>query len=106
MICSHALIYTIGVMMVVPFSSLSTATLLASKFNNEPLIALVDVASEYLGLTPTTAKRKARNNDLPFPVLRLSDSQKAPWFVKFEHFAEYIERVSSESHKDWLRMQC
>lgn len=93
-------------MMNVPFSPPTTASLLAAKFNNEPLIALVDVAGEYLGLTPSTAKRKARINDLPFPVLRLSDSQKAPWLVKFEHLVEYVERTASESHNDWLRMQC
>ena len=76
--------------MNVPFSTPTTATLLAAKFQNQPLISLVDVAGEYLGLTPSTAKRKARVNDLPFPVLRLSDSQKAPWLVKFEHFASTL----------------
>ncbi|EIA1496860.1 MULTISPECIES: pyocin activator PrtN family protein [Vibrio] len=93
-------------MMNVPFSNPTTATLLAAKFQNQPLISLVDVAGEYLGLTPSTAKRKARVNDLPFPVLRLSDSQKAPWLVKFEHFVEYVERTAANSHSDWLRMQC
>lgn len=92
--------------MTVSFSIPTTSSLLAAKFNHAPLIPLVDVASEYLGLTPSTAKRKARCNDLPFPVFRLSDSQKAPWLITFDHFVEYIECVSSISHKDWLSMQC
>ena len=92
--------------MTVSFSTPTTASLLAAQFNHAPLIELEVVAKEYLGLTPSTAKRKARTNELPFPVLRLIDSQKAPWFIKFEYFVEYVERVSSDSHKDWLRMQC
>ncbi|MEK2103769.1 pyocin activator PrtN family protein [Vibrio parahaemolyticus] len=92
--------------MNVPFSTPTTATLLAAKFNNEPLIALADVADEYLGLELSTVKRKARTNELPFPVLRLYDSQKAPWWVKFEHLVEYVERTAANSHSDWLRMQC
>ncbi len=100
--CRTFIIIHKGAMMTVPYS---TAKLLADKFPKQPFIALVDVADEYLGLTPSTAKRKARINDLPFPVLRLSDSQKAPWLVKFEHFVEYVERRASESHNDWLTMQ-
>ncbi|QDF66032.1 hypothetical protein FJQ87_04470 [Shewanella sp. SNU WT4] len=93
-------------MMTVPFANSSIASLISVKFNHAPLISVVDIAVEYLGLTPSTAKRKARNNELPFPVFRLSDSQKAPWLVTFEHFVEYVERVASMSHNDWICMQC
>ena len=92
--------------MTVSYSQFSTAALLATKFNHVPFIPLLDIARDYLGLSPATAKRKARDNDLPFPVMRLSDSQKAPWLVKFEHFVEFVERMSSDAKKDWLRMQC
>lgn len=91
--------------MTVPFDNPDLAFSLSTKFNHAPLIPVADVADEFLGLTPNTAKRKARNNELPFPVFRLSDSQKAPWLVTFEHFVAYVERVSKDSHEDWYRLQ-
>ncbi|MFA0654146.1 MULTISPECIES: pyocin activator PrtN family protein [unclassified Vibrio] len=86
-------------------NSISTQALLAAKYNNEPLIPLEVVATTYLGLTASVAKRKAYLNDLPFPVIRLGDSQKAPWLVDFNHLAVYVERLATESRCDWLRMQ-
>ncbi|MBY7703041.1 pyocin activator PrtN family protein [Vibrio harveyi] len=83
----------------------STKSLLAAKYNYQPLIPLSEVAEEYLGLTPNTAKRKARNSELPFPVVRLGESQKLPWYVSFDHLASFIERQLCESHQDWCRMQ-
>lgn len=92
--------------MNVTLNSISTQSLLAEKHNYEPLIPLEVVAKTYLGLTASTAKRKARINDLPFPVTRFGDSQKAPWLVDFNHLSAYLERVATESQCDWLRMQC
>lgn len=91
--------------MSVTIKSISTKSLLAAKHGNEPLIPLEVVAKTYLGLTTSTAKRKARLNDLPFPVLRLGDSQKSPWLVDFDHLAAYVERLATESQIDWRRMQ-
>lgn len=87
-------------------SEFSTAAMLAAKFNHQPFISLLDIADEYLGLTPAMAKRKARNNDLPFPVLRLSPSQKAPWLVKFECLVQFVEQASNHAEQNWRRMQC
>lgn len=86
-------------------SSLSTKSLLAAKHHHQPLIPLEDVARCYLGLTPSSAKRKARNNELPFPVTRLGESQKLPWYVSFDHLAAFVDRRAMESQSDWYRMQ-
>lgn len=83
----------------------STKSLLAAKHNFKPLIPLTDIAEEYLGLAPSTAKRKARNHELPFPTIRLGDSQKLPWYVSFDDLVSFIEGQRSKSHYDWCRMQ-
>ncbi|OOF13120.1 MULTISPECIES: pyocin activator PrtN family protein [unclassified Salinivibrio] len=85
--------------------SLSTKSLLAAKHNHEPFIPLEDVARFYLGLTPSTAKRQARNNELPFPVTRFGESQKLPWLVSFDDLAAFVERLAAKSKRDWHRMQ-
>ncbi|MCF7504092.1 pyocin activator PrtN family protein [Vibrio sp. L3-7] len=95
----------LGAPMSVTLNSISTRSLLAAKHSNEPLIPLEVVATTYLGLTASTAKRKARINDLPFPVIRFGYSQKAPWLVDFNHLVAYVERAATESQCDWLRMQ-
>ncbi|EGQ7992628.1 pyocin activator PrtN family protein [Vibrio vulnificus] len=85
---------------------MTTHKLLAEQFNNKPLIPLEELAELYLGLTPSTAKRKARDNLLPFPVMRLGDSQKSPWVVSFEHFARYVDQQAAQAHESWKRLQC
>ena len=92
--------------MSVTLHSVSTQSLLATRHNHEPFIPLEEVAKTYLGLTAGTAKRKARLNDLPFPVFRLGNSQKSPWLVDFNHLAAYVERIATESQREWRRMQC
>lgn len=97
-------IYTQAV--AVPFSQLTTTQLLMTKFQNGSCLSLVELTTEYLGLTASSAKRKARNDEFPFEVFRQSNSQKSTWFVSTESFASYVEITAAKSRKDWLRMQC
>ncbi|CAK1942272.1 Pyocin activator protein PrtN [Vibrio crassostreae] len=82
---------------------LSTKSMLAGVFGMKPCIPLAEVTEEFLDISFTTAQRKARLNELPFPAFRLGLSQKAPWYVNLDDLAEYIEIRSSEARKAWQR---
>ncbi|WP_017222840.1 pyocin activator PrtN family protein [Moritella dasanensis] len=84
---------------------LTTRVLLAEKFNHEPLLPLEQICQPMLGLSLRTAKRRAALHELPFPVFRMSDSQKSTWLVNFDDLADYIERRTREHRQDWIRSQ-
>ncbi|EPA0985622.1 pyocin activator PrtN family protein [Vibrio lentus] len=81
----------------------TTRSLLAQQFNHQPFIPVVDVAEPLFGIAPTTIKRRAAQQDLPFPVVRLGSSQKSPWFVSFDDLVKFIERQRLENEKIWKR---
>ncbi|EGR0734823.1 hypothetical protein G5C64_15910 [Vibrio diabolicus] len=81
----------------------TTRSLLAQQFNHQPFIPVVDVAGSLFGMAATTIKRKAAQQDLPFPVVRLGNSQKSPWFVSFDDLAKFIERQRRENERVWNR---
>ncbi|WP_217523051.1 pyocin activator PrtN family protein [Vibrio metschnikovii] len=81
----------------------TTRSFLAQQFNHQPFIPVVDVAGSLFGMAATTIKRKAAQQELPFPVVRLSDSQKSPWFVSFDDLVKFVERKRLENEKIWKR---
>ncbi|SBS37390.1 pyocin activator PrtN family protein [Vibrio toranzoniae] len=81
----------------------TTRSLLAQQFNHQPFIPVVDVAGSLFGMAATTIKRKAAQQELPFPVVRLSDSQKSPWFVSFDDLVKFVERKRLENEREWNR---
>ncbi|MFA0340054.1 pyocin activator PrtN family protein [Vibrio breoganii] len=83
----------------------TTRTLLAQQFNNQAFIPVIDVAQSLLGLEPNTAKRKASRCLLPFPTIRLNNSQKSPWLVSFDELVKYIERKNRAHTTLWRRAQ-
>jgi len=85
--------------------SFNTKMMLASIFGMNPLISLEEVCGEFLSLSYNTALRKARVNELPFPVLRLGDSQKSPWMVNIDDLAEFVDHTSRVARSEWKRAQ-
>ncbi len=81
----------------------TTRSLLAEKFNHQPFIPVIDVAGSLLGMAATTIKRKAAQQELPFPVVRFSDSQKSPWFVSFDDLVKFVERKRLENERVWRK---
>ncbi|HAS8249900.1 TPA: hypothetical protein I7673_18530 [Vibrio vulnificus] len=81
----------------------TTRSLLAQQFNHQPFIPVVDVAGALFGMAATTIKRKAAQQELPFPVVRLGNSQKSPWFVSFDDLAKFIERQRRENEREWRK---
>ncbi len=81
----------------------TTRSLLAEKFNHQPFVPVIDVAESLLGMSAMTIKRKATQQELPFPVVRLSDSQKSPWFVSFDDLVKFVERKRLEHEREWKK---
>lgn len=70
-----------------------------------PLIPLELICEEFLGLKPKTAESKAKACTLPFPTLKLRNSERSPTMVKVEDLAAHIEKKYEESQKEWQSVQ-
>lgn len=64
-------------------------------------IPLGKVAAKYLALDEAQAKKKAKQNALPFPVFRVG-TQKAEWFVSIKDLAEYLHKEREAARREWL----
>ncbi len=64
-------------------------------------ISLDEVSEEFLGITPKTAKQRAKAADLPFPVFKLRDSERAPYFVNAKDLGEFIDEKYKEAREEW-----
>lgn len=84
---------------------LTAKSQLSDMFNGKSLIPLKDICDAFLNISVTTAQRKARLNELPFPAFRLGLSQKSPWLVSLDDLAVFIDKQTSTARKEWKRVQ-
>ncbi len=82
-----------------------TCDLLREQFGQPIFVRLEEISEIYLGMNSTTAKRRAAEGALPFPVTRLRDSQKSPWVVKITALATYIEQKCQADFNEWSKAQ-
>ncbi len=82
-----------------------TMYLLMAEYGARTLIPLDEIADKVLGMSINTARRRARSCDLPFAVVRLGESQKAPYQVHLQDLANYIESRCSEARIEWRKIQ-
>lgn len=64
------------------------------------VIPLADIAEQYLGINERLAKERAAACDLGLPVFRLG-SNKSPWVVSVDDFADFVERRAEEARIQW-----
>ncbi|WP_151731836.1 pyocin activator PrtN family protein [Acinetobacter ursingii] len=69
-----------------------------------PVVPLQTVVEDYMSMSPDIAKRKALKQELPFPVIRLGDNQKAPWMVNLADLAVYIDQQTALAQHDHKAM--
>lgn len=81
---------------------INTFTMLFMRYMS-PVVPLETVVNDYLSnMSLKTAKQKATNQELPFPVVRLGDKQKASWMVNLTDLAVYIDKqtlLAQHDHK-------
>lgn len=70
-----------------------------------PLIPLETVGADYLGLGKREVNEQAARNKLPFPVIRLTNSSKAPRFVRIEDLAKWIDQSAEVAQQSWKQSQ-
>lgn len=72
---------------------------------NSPVVPLADVCEPYLGMNVKVAYQRAALNRLPFPVFRLSESQKAPLVVDVADLARHIDAQRECAKRSWENSQ-
>lgn len=83
---------------------ISTFTMLVMRYMS-PVVPLEAVVKDYLShMSLEIAKRKAAKQELPFPVIRLGEKQKASWMVNVSDLAVYIDRQTSLAQHDHKAM--
>ncbi|BCT88141.1 pyocin activator PrtN family protein [Acinetobacter variabilis] len=85
-------------------SNLNTFTMLTLRYMS-PLVPLENVVEDYLShMSLEVAKRKAVKQELPFPVVRLGEKQKASWMVSLVDLAAYIDEQTALAQHDHKAM--
>jgi hypothetical protein len=67
-------------------------------------IPLVRVASAYWKLSERTALTMARDQRLPVPAFRGSESQKSEWFVSATDLAKYLDEQRASAAEVWRKV--
>ncbi|WP_318419698.1 pyocin activator PrtN family protein [Photobacterium leiognathi] len=75
----------------------TTLAALLAKYDNQILVPLSVVCEEFLGVNYRVARRQYAKNRLLIPIVRLSNSQKAPLLVHLEDLACFIELQRSRA---------
>ncbi len=67
----------------------------------KPYVHLEDICEEYFNLCAKKAKQAAVSQQLPVPVVRMSDSRKAPYMVRLKDLAEYLDNRHQMYSDTW-----
>lgn len=83
---------------------INTFTMLVMRYMS-PVVPLENVVADYLShMSLEIAKRKAVKQELPFPVIRMGEKQKASWMVNVSDLAVYIDQQTSLAQHDYKAM--
>ena len=84
--------------------AINTYTMLVLRYMS-PVVPLENVVEDYLShMSLEIAKRKAVKQELPFPVIRLGEKQKASWMVNLHDLAVYIDQQTAVAQHDHKAM--
>lgn len=87
-------------------SPFSTVMLLTLQYQS-PVVKLEDILEDYLShLSLEVAKKMAKTQQLPFPVFKTDESNKAPWMVSIFDLAAHIDKVRHLANEDHKKMSC
>lgn len=83
---------------------ITTFTMLCMRYMS-PVAPLELVVKDYLShMSLEIAKRKALKQELPFPVVRMGEKQKASWMVNLADLAMYIDKQTALAQQDHKAM--
>ncbi|MDO6613469.1 pyocin activator PrtN family protein [Shewanella sp. 1_MG-2023] len=81
---------------------LKTQELLLQQYSNRVIIELDEIARPLLGLSNRVAKNRAKAGALPFPVFKINESAKSPYFVHISELAKHIDKCRRLAEKDFI----
>ena len=83
---------------------LNTFTMLCMRYMS-PVVHLDTIVEDYFThMDVKTARKKANFHQLPFPAFKLEQSTKAPWMVRLEDFAIYLDQQYALHRHDYDAM--
>jgi len=84
----------------------NTVLLLTLQYQT-PAVKLDDILEDYLpSLSRVVANKMAKAQQLPFPVFKTMESNKAPWMVSIFDLAAHIDKVRQQATEDHEKMSC
>lgn len=82
-------------------SDIDISTMLFLRYKN-PVVPLLTVIDDYMPhMKITTANKKARACQLPFPAFQTGGG---PYFVNVADVAKWLEAAREEAKQDWMNM--
>ena len=79
---------------------MNTAFALMARYGST-VLQLNDICEEFLGITPKTAHTRAGSVGIEIPVFQLRESTRAPFLVKVEDLAFYIDECHRKAKAEW-----
>ena len=80
-----------------------TMLLLRIEYGDVAHLRLEDIAEKVLGLSITTAQRKANSHELPFNAFKAFDSNKSPYLIDLRDLADYFDERRNAAKEEWLK---
>lgn len=83
---------------------LNTYTMLCMRYVS-PVVHLDTIVQDYFKhMDVKTARKKVNFHELPFPAFKIEQSAKAPWMVRLEDFAIYLDQQYALHRHDYDAM--
>ena len=82
-----------------------TLWLLASRYDGLPVIPVEVVCRDYFShMKPEQFIRQLERGDIPLPVVRMTESQKAAKGIALHALADFLDKQMSAAEKEFLKM--
>ncbi len=62
-----------------------------------PAVPLSTVCVDYFNIAKKTAEQKTKTGLFPVPVMRVGEGQKAPYMIRLEDLAEYLDALAKDA---------
>ncbi|MFK0569650.1 pyocin activator PrtN family protein [Endozoicomonas sp.] len=69
-----------------------------------PFVALEEVCEDFFKVSPRKTKLLVASGEFPIPVTRTTSSQKAPYLIKVDDLAKYLDECYASSRDEWERV--
>ncbi|MCW7553285.1 pyocin activator PrtN family protein [Endozoicomonas gorgoniicola] len=83
---------------------MNTELMLYAKYE-KPYVRLEEVCDEFFGLCEKKAKAAAASQQLPVPVVRLTESRKSPMMIRLSDLASFLDSRHQTYSSTWEKVR-